>query len=196
MGVIALRHAHAARGESMAPYIHSTPLFRHRTVEASSCWISISVSMAVLRLALAAGLRLQRSAVAASLLLRTAARWRGITPRLAASAESPLVPRAVAGEVAVTPLLIVDDGLRRTFIHNMPGPPVARAGIAQERADQPVATGRRAAGRRRAASAGRRASRRSTNLAAASMKCRAPRATCRSCRASRKSRRSTPRSKV
>jgi pimeloyl-ACP methyl ester carboxylesterase len=33
--------------------------------------------------------------------------------------ESPLAPRSVAGEVPVTPLLIVDDGLRRTFIHNL-----------------------------------------------------------------------------
>jgi pimeloyl-ACP methyl ester carboxylesterase len=33
-------------------------------------------------------------------------------------AENPLSPKAPAGEVPLTPLILVDDGLRRTFIHH------------------------------------------------------------------------------
>ena len=33
-------------------------------------------------------------------------------------AENPLAPKAQSGEVPLTPLLVIDDGLRRTFIHN------------------------------------------------------------------------------
>src|SRR5688572_15973607 len=33
-------------------------------------------------------------------------------------AENPLVPKTQSGEVPLTPLLVIDDGLRRTFIHS------------------------------------------------------------------------------
>jgi predicted esterase len=42
----------------------------------------------------------------------------GIYAQVAGVAESPLAPKIQAGEVPVTPIIIVDDGLRRTFVHS------------------------------------------------------------------------------
>jgi hypothetical protein len=55
---------------------------------------------------------------AATLLLKDGRTLEGRYAEIASVAENPLSPKAPAGEVALTPLLVVDDGLRRTFIHN------------------------------------------------------------------------------
>ena len=61
-----------------------------------------------------------------------AARSKASTPRLSSIAENPLSPKAPAGEVPLTPLLVVDDGLRRTFIHSFQ--------VKQVLEDKPAAT--------------------------------------------------------
>ncbi len=55
---------------------------------------------------------------AATLLLKDGRTLSGRYAEISSVAESPLSPKARAGEVALTPLIVVDDGLRRTFIHN------------------------------------------------------------------------------
>jgi pimeloyl-ACP methyl ester carboxylesterase len=52
------------------------------------------------------------------LLLNDGRTLEGPFAQLAGVAESPLNPKITAGEVALTPLLVIDDGLRRTFIHS------------------------------------------------------------------------------
>ena len=72
-------------------------------------------------LLIAAGLLLLFStapAHAAALLLKDGRVLEGPFAEVAGVAESGLNPKGNAGEVAVTPLVVVDDGLRRTFIHN------------------------------------------------------------------------------
>jgi hypothetical protein len=51
------------------------------------------------------------------LLLKDGRRLDGKFAELASISESPLASKSQAGEVPLTPLLVVDDGLRRTFIH-------------------------------------------------------------------------------
>jgi pimeloyl-ACP methyl ester carboxylesterase len=53
------------------------------------------------------------------LLLKDGRTLEGRYAELSSIAENPLSPKAPAGEVAVTPIIVVDDGLRRTFIHNL-----------------------------------------------------------------------------
>jgi pimeloyl-ACP methyl ester carboxylesterase len=62
---------------------------------------------------------LVHSQIAASqtLLLKDGRKLEGKFAQLSSVAENPLSPKAPVGEVAVTPLVVVDDGLRRTFIH-------------------------------------------------------------------------------
>jgi len=55
---------------------------------------------------------------AATLLLKDGRSLEGKYAELAGVAENPISPKIQAGEVAVTPLLVIDDGLRRTFIHS------------------------------------------------------------------------------
>jgi hypothetical protein len=57
------------------------------------------------------------SSDAATLLLKDGRTLEGRYVEVTSVAESPLSPKVQAGEVAVTPLILVDDGLRRTFIH-------------------------------------------------------------------------------
>jgi pimeloyl-ACP methyl ester carboxylesterase len=54
---------------------------------------------------------------AATLLLKDGRALHGRYVEISSVAENPLSPKAPAGEVALTPLIMVDDGLRRTFIH-------------------------------------------------------------------------------
>jgi hypothetical protein len=54
---------------------------------------------------------------AATLLLKDGRTLEGRYVEIASVAENPLSPNAISGEVALTPLILVDDGLRRTFIH-------------------------------------------------------------------------------
>lgn len=54
---------------------------------------------------------------AATLLLKDGSSLEGRFVELDSVAENPMSPSAPAGEVPVTRLLMVDDGLRRTFIH-------------------------------------------------------------------------------
>jgi hypothetical protein len=56
--------------------------------------------------------------VGATLLLKDGRTLEGRYAEISSVAENPLSPKAPAGEVALTPLLVVDDGLRRTFIHS------------------------------------------------------------------------------
>ncbi len=53
-----------------------------------------------------------------TLLLKDGRKLEGKYAELSSVAENPLSPKPPAGEVTVTPLLVVDDGLRRTFIHS------------------------------------------------------------------------------
>jgi pimeloyl-ACP methyl ester carboxylesterase len=57
-------------------------------------------------------------AAAATLLLKDGRSLEGRYAQVASVAENPLAPKAQAGEVALTPLIVVDDGLRRTYIHS------------------------------------------------------------------------------
>jgi pimeloyl-ACP methyl ester carboxylesterase len=52
------------------------------------------------------------------LLLKDGRKLEGKYAEIGSVAENPLSPKTQAGEVPVTPLLVVDDGLRRTFIHS------------------------------------------------------------------------------
>ncbi|HJQ81327.1 MAG TPA: peptidase, partial [Lacipirellulaceae bacterium] len=54
---------------------------------------------------------------AAMLLLKDGRTLEGRYAELTSVAENPLAPKTQAGEVALTPLLVIDDGLRRTYIH-------------------------------------------------------------------------------
>ncbi len=54
---------------------------------------------------------------AATLLLKDGRTLEGRYVELTSVAENPLSPKVPAGEVPLTPLILVDDGLRRTFIH-------------------------------------------------------------------------------
>src|SRR5688572_20399716 len=54
---------------------------------------------------------------AATLLLKDGRTLEGRYAELTSVAENPLAPKTQAGEVALTPLLVIDDGLRRTYIH-------------------------------------------------------------------------------
>jgi len=56
-------------------------------------------------------------ATAATLLLKDGRTLEGPFAQVAGVAETPLNVKATPGEVAITPLLMIDDGLRRTFIH-------------------------------------------------------------------------------
>jgi pimeloyl-ACP methyl ester carboxylesterase len=53
-----------------------------------------------------------------ALLLKDGRKLEGKYSELASVAENPLAPKSQAGEVPVTPLVVVDDGLRRTYIHS------------------------------------------------------------------------------
>ena len=57
-------------------------------------------------------------AAAQTLLLKDGRKLEGKYAELASINENPLTPKTPAGEVPVTPLLVVDDGLRRTYIHS------------------------------------------------------------------------------
>src|SRR3954469_11484922 len=66
-----------------------------------------------------------------TLLLKDGRKLEGKYAEIGSIAENPLSPKAQAGEVPVTPLLVIDDGLRRTFIHSSqvakaPEPPSAK----------------------------------------------------------------------
>src|SRR5690348_4358006 len=53
-----------------------------------------------------------------SLVLKDGRKLDGKYAEIASIAENALSPKTAAGEVALTPLLVIDDGLRRTFIHS------------------------------------------------------------------------------
>jgi hypothetical protein len=54
---------------------------------------------------------------AATLLLKDGRTLDGRYAEITSVAENPLAPKAQAGEVTLTPILVIDDGLRRTYIH-------------------------------------------------------------------------------
>ncbi len=58
------------------------------------------------------------SAGGATLLLKDGRTLEGRYAEISSVAENPMSPKTTAGEVALTPLLVVDDGLRRTFFHS------------------------------------------------------------------------------
>lgn len=55
--------------------------------------------------------------LAATLLLKDGRTLEGRYVELTSVAENPFSPKTQAGEVPLTPLILVDDGLRRTFVH-------------------------------------------------------------------------------
>ncbi len=55
---------------------------------------------------------------AQALVLKDGRRLEGRFAECRSVAEDPLAPKATSGEVDVTPLLVVDDGLRRTYLHS------------------------------------------------------------------------------
>src|SRR5688572_2276471 len=58
-------------------------------------------------------------ALATTLLLKDGRALEGARyAEVSSVAENPLSPKSQSGEVPLTPLLVIDDGLRRTFIHN------------------------------------------------------------------------------
>ncbi|HEX3601879.1 MAG TPA: hypothetical protein VHU84_17130, partial [Lacipirellulaceae bacterium] len=52
-----------------------------------------------------------------TLLLKDGRKLEGKYAELASIADNPLNPKTPAGEVPLTPILAIDDGLRRTYIH-------------------------------------------------------------------------------
>jgi hypothetical protein len=58
-----------------------------------------------------------RLSVAQTLLLKDGRKLEGKYAELGSVVENPLSPKVQAGEVPVTNLIVVDDGLRRTFVH-------------------------------------------------------------------------------
>jgi pimeloyl-ACP methyl ester carboxylesterase len=68
--------------------------------------------------ALALSLVCSGAAHSQTLLLKDGRKLQGKYAEIGSIAENPLSPKAQAGEVPVTSLLVVDDGLRRTFIHS------------------------------------------------------------------------------
>jgi pimeloyl-ACP methyl ester carboxylesterase len=57
--------------------------------------------------------------IATTLLLKDGRALEGTRyAEISSVAENPLAPKAQSGEVPLTPLLVIDDGLRRTFIHS------------------------------------------------------------------------------
>lgn len=59
------------------------------------------------------------AADAAKLVLNDGRELRGKVVNIAGVADDPTDPRPLAGEVKVTPILLVDDGLRRTYVSRM-----------------------------------------------------------------------------
>lgn len=57
------------------------------------------------------------SVAAQTLLLKDGRKLEGKFVEVAGVAENPASPKVPAGEVAVTPIIVVNDGLRRTFVH-------------------------------------------------------------------------------
>ena len=105
-------------------------------------------------------------------------------------------PKTTAGEVPVTPLIVVDDGLRRTFIHSIQVQQVLEHEVGRDvriNIWQPVAERGGGVGRIGRATQ-RHAVRRIRPAHLRNAKHRGPAR--RSCRASRRSRRCTPRSKA
>ncbi len=68
--------------------------------------------------ALAVSLACCTAALGQTLLLKDGRKLEGKYAEIASVAENPLSPKTQAGEVPVTPLLVIDDGLRRTYIHS------------------------------------------------------------------------------
>lgn len=108
------------RGEDMPPVAphHQTPDGRGKFV-LDFRYPHRSGRRCAIALALALVCAVPLPVRAASLLLKDGRTLEGDYAQIGSVAESPLAPRAAKGEVPVTPLLIIDDGLRRTFIHNV-----------------------------------------------------------------------------
>ena len=68
--------------------------------------------------ALAVSLLCCDAADSQTLLLKDGRKLHGKYAEIGSITENPLTPKVQAGEVPVTPLLVVDDGLRRTYIHS------------------------------------------------------------------------------
>lgn len=102
MEIGALVKTPAGRGSFVLRLFHQLPLRRGAILGAAF--------LAVLALTSA-------TASGATLLLKDGRTLEGRYVEVAGVAENPLSPKAPAGEVALTPLILVDDGLRRTYIH-------------------------------------------------------------------------------
>jgi len=98
--------------------IHQTPSQRGKFVPQSTHRLDIRTALARALTGFAALLALASSAPANDMLLRDGRVIEGKHVEVAGVAENPLNFRVTAGEVAVTPLIMFDDGLRRTFIHS------------------------------------------------------------------------------
>ena len=97
----------------MGPYFQThddsgefVPDFRHP-------WRWAACALALVAMCLTA-----RPAASQTLLLKDGRTLEGRYAELSSVAENPLSPKTPAGEVPLTPLLVIDDGLRRTYIHS------------------------------------------------------------------------------
>ena len=90
-----------------------------------------------------------------TLLLKDGRKLEGKYAEIGSIAENPLSPKAQAGEVPVTPLLVVDDGLRRTYIHSSQWSNMLETSVGQRSPNQHLAASRRDRRLASAASAGR-----------------------------------------
>lgn len=82
------------------------------------------------------------SALAQTLLLKDGRKLEGPFTQMSSMSESPLSSKTTAGEVPVTPIIVVDDGLRRTFIEKTQVKQVLQESPPKEvkiSIDQPVA---------------------------------------------------------
>jgi pimeloyl-ACP methyl ester carboxylesterase len=95
----------------MSPF-HTTPEHRGEFVPRSTTRVQILRPAIVTAVLAVVG-----TASAATLLLQDGRTLKGDFAQIGGVAEDPLNPKPSAGEVAVTPILVVDDGLRRTYIH-------------------------------------------------------------------------------
>ncbi len=116
----------AARPSSIDHLHHQTTMKlaaiarpRFQTLREPSTFVSILRYMLRPRFAAFAVLLLFAAHSAGqTLLLKDGRKLEGKYAELASIAENPLSSKPPAGEVAVTPLIVVDDGLRRTYIHS------------------------------------------------------------------------------
>jgi len=108
----------ATEGSALHPIRSSTPLRFAPNVSNRRYTVSKLLPLVVAIGAFAALVVGSGSSFGQTLLLKDGRKLEGRFAQMASMSENPLAPKTTAGEVPVTPLIVVDDGLRRTFIHS------------------------------------------------------------------------------